>query len=205
MQVEDEGSTQGCSNPKYCKDRDPNRKKDQGKGTSSYSIPCIEPGICGGTAYSHEGDPLKIFGGETIFWGLGADLVSWDETKQIDPKEWEALLSDTGYKVNRSWIKTGWRDTPLFNGFGFLSGRACLNPGNCYDRSELNYIGEGEALAALGLSKEGAHNVVWAWKNKGPFVLGLLGFDSTPREVSQGTYEMTDVGWDYYHDQYLSP
>ena len=138
----------------------------------------------------------------TNFAGPGR-IESWDGRVEIDPVEWEKLLKLVGDDVH--FFSTGWKDTPFFNNYS-RSGIGCFNGGrDCYDRSELNYIGEGEALAALGLSKEATHNVVWTWKNKDPFVLGLLGLDSTPREVSQGTYEMTDVGWDYYHEHYSSP
>jgi hypothetical protein len=100
---------------------------------------------------------------------------------------------------------TGWYDTPFFNNYS-RSGIGCFNGGgDCYDRSELNYIGEGEALAALGFSNGATQNVVWFWKNKGPFVSGLAGLDSTPRTVSQGTIDMTNVGWNYYHEHYSEP
>ncbi len=105
-------------------------------------------------------------------------------------------------------VKALWYDTPFYNKGGRLSGTGCFGT-ECYDRSELNYIGEGGVWAGVGLSKEATHNIVWAWKNKVPFVLGLLGLDSTPREVSQRVMDMTDLAYDYYHELYpdipLSP
>jgi hypothetical protein len=140
--------------------------------------------------------------GITNFSG-GGHIPSWEGFGEIDPVEWNKLLRNVGNDVH--FFSTGWYDTPFFNNYTD-SGIGCFNGGtNCYDRSELNYIGEGEALAALGFSRETTHNIVWTWKNKGPIVLGLLGLDSTPREVSQGTSQMTDVGWTYYHEHYSEP
>jgi hypothetical protein len=139
--------------------------------------------------------------GVTNFAAGGGKVGSWG-CGQIDPVEWEKLLQNVGDDVNR--FSTGWYDTPFFNNYGLLTGTGCFGE-KCYTRTELNYIGEGEALAAVGLSKDSTHDVVWAWKNKGPFVWGVLGVDSTPRQVSQGTYEMTDIGWNYYHEHYSEP
>jgi hypothetical protein len=147
-------------------------------------------------------------GGDPSLWitnfadGGRGSIHSWDGHGEIDPVEWNELLKNVGDNVHT--FSTGWYDTPFFNNYSD-SGIGCFNGGrDCYDRSELNYIGEGEALAALGLSKEVTHNVVWAWKNAKPFMFGLAGLDSTPKKVTPGTYEMTDVGWDYYHTHYSS-
>jgi hypothetical protein len=190
MMVEDEGSTKGgldCSKyPQYC---------SNGKKKSNKELQAMHP-------KQGQVDRLKIYGGEYIFWGYGGNLTSWNGDKEIDPAEWEALLYHIGYDVHN--FSTGWYDTPLFDGFGYLSGTGCIN-GKCYDRSELNYVGEGEALAALGLSNEATHNIVWTWKNQGNIVWCALGVECSFRKPSQGTIDMTDIGWEFYHEYYSSP
>jgi hypothetical protein len=192
MMVEDEGSTKGgldCRKfAQYCT----NGKKKSNKELQDMHSKLQTNG-----------------GGEPILWitnfadGGRGSILSWDGLGEIDPVEWEKLLRNVGDGVHS--FSTGWYDTPFFNNYSD-SGIGCFNGGrDCYDRSELNYIGEGEALAALGLSKEATHNVVWAWKNAKPFALRLAGLDSTPNKVSQGTYAMTDVGWGYYHAHYSEP
>ena len=181
MRVEDQGGKRGCSDPKYCQNGKPksadelakmrNQKKSKGGG--------------------EQDDRLKIFGGEYTFGGYGKNLVSWDGEKEIDPAEWEALLSHIGSDVNN--FSTGWYDTPFFDGFGALSGTGCIN-GECSDRSEINYIGEGEALAALGLTKKQTFYVVAIWKH--------LIYDEAP---SPDTFKFAGIGWDYYDDHYSTP
>ncbi len=192
MMLEDEGSTKGgldCRKfPQYC---------NNGKKKSDKELQAMHP------------KPESSGGAGPILWitnfadGGRGSIPSWPDRGEIDPVEWERLLKNVGDGVHA--FSTGWYDTPFFNNYSD-SGIGCFNGGrDCYDRSELNYIGEGEALAALGFSKEATHNIVWAWKNKGPLGWGLLGLDSTPRKVSQGTYEMTDVGWEYYHENFSEP
>lgn len=111
------------------------------------------------------------------------------------------------YAINRDGT-LGWFDTPLFNGESRLfgsearNGTACIPGGKCYNRTELNYIGEGEALAAMGFSKEDTHKIVWTWKNAKNIGWCALGVECKFREPSQGTYEMTDVGWEFYNQYY---
>jgi hypothetical protein len=125
---------------------------------------------------------------------------SWSDQAVIESREFEQMLKIVGDDL-QGFPTLGWYDTPFYNAGGNATGIGCVN-GKCYDRSELNYIGEGEALAKLGLSKEITHQVVFVWKNKLPLALGLLGLESTTNPVSQGTYEMTDIGWDYYNANY---
>jgi hypothetical protein len=167
------------------------QQKDNGGGTGSVGSSCIELGICGGTVYFHGlDDPLGIFDEENYTFGGYGKLKSWDGIKQIDPKDWNRLLASIGNDVNSSSIKTGWYDTPFYDYGGLLKGTACIS-GKCYDRSELNYIGEGEALAASGKSKEEATEFVNNWKE---IVYG--------HPASYGVNDMTGVGWDYYHENY---
>jgi hypothetical protein len=120
--------------------------------------------------------------------------------QEIEPMEFEQMLKSVGDDLH-GFPTLGWYDTPFYNAGGKLTGIGCVN-GKCYDRSELNYIGEGEALAKLGLSRDATHNVVFIWKNKWSLLSGLVGLDSTTKPVSQGTYEMTDIGWSYYVQHY---
>jgi hypothetical protein len=188
MRVEEAGSSKGSLNcskyPQYC---------NSGKKKSKQELNAMHPIH---QKHEDEGSQLPWL---TDFAGHGR-LESWDGRVEIDPVEWENLLKVVGDDVQL--FSTGWYDTPFFNDYT-RSGIGCFNGGqDCYDRSELNYIGEGEALAALGLSRDATQNIVWAWKNKGPLVLGLGGLDSTPRRVSQGTIDMTNIGWNYYHEHY---
>ncbi len=127
---------------------------------------------------------------------------SWGDQgpMEINPVDFEHMLKAVGDDL-QGFPTLGWYDTPFYDAGGKLTGIGCIY-GSCYDRSELNYIGEGMALAKMGFSRESTQNIVWAWKNKGPFVLGLLGLDSTTRDVSQGTIDMTNIGWDYYTENY---
>lgn len=117
----------------------------------------------------------------------------------IDPLEWDALqkaLRDEVHGKSIWWIiaNASGYDTPFYDrsvyGFGRLSGTGCLNS-TCYDRSELNYIAQGELWAAAGVPKPIAHIIVWTWK--------LSPVMHWPTVPSGGTIEMTDVGYDDYH------
>lgn len=127
---------------------------------------------------------------------------SWGDQgpKEIDPVEFEQMLKTVGDDL-QGFPTLGWYDTPFYNAGGDLTGIACVN-GNCYDRSELNYIGEGEALAKMGFSREATQDIVWAWKNKGNIAWCGLGVECSFSEPSQGTIEMTDIGWNYYTQHY---
>lgn len=133
----------------------------------------------------------------------GGHIPSWDGAGEIDPVEWDQLLKNVGDDVHT--FSTGWYDTPFFNNYSD-SGNGCFKGGkDCYDRSELNYIGEGESLAALGFSNKATQDIVWTWKNKGNIVWCALGVECSFRKPSQGTIDMTDIGWNYYHEHYLEP
>jgi hypothetical protein len=121
----------------------------------------------------------------------GGRIPSWEGSGEIDPVEWEKLLKNVGDNVHS--FSTGWYDTPFYNRYGTLKGTGCLN-GKCYDRSEINYIGEGEAWAALGVSKETTHEIVSFWKKSI--------YHHAP---SSGAMEMTDIGYDYYEEHYSEP
>jgi len=130
---------------------------------------------------------------------------SWGITV-IDPTDFEELLSEIAYDVHQKppeWlmILSPRYDTPFYNVGGKLSGMGCIY-GKCYTRTEINYIGEGELWAAVGVSKSTGHTIVSAWKNAKSFALGLVGFDSAHREISQGTFEMFDIGYDNYQELY---
>lgn len=135
------------------------------------------------------GEQLSLL---TDFAGRGR-IKSWDGRVEIDPVEWDELLEFVGDDVHS--FSTGWYDTPFFDQWGLSSGIGCFNGGeDCYDRSELNYIGEGQALAALGLTKKQTFYVVAIWKH--------LIHNEPP---SAGTFKFTDIGWEHYNQHYSTP
>jgi hypothetical protein len=123
---------------------------------------------------------------------------SWGITA-IDPTDFEELLSEIAYDVHQKppdWlvIISPRYDTPFYNVGGDLSGTGCIH-GKCYTRTELNYIGEGELWAAVGVSKSTGHKIVTAWKQaKCAFLCN--------KQPSAGTLEMFDIGFDSYHELY---
>ncbi len=117
--------------------------------------------------------------------------------QNIDPDAWQDILSDTRDLVHSTsgpallFQAAAW-DTRFYNDRSHLSGQGCLGV-KCYDRSELNYVAQGEIWAALGLSQTETNIVVTAWK-------GVM-YDHSP---SKGAYEMTSVGWEDYRKNYPS-
>jgi len=114
--------------------------------------------------------------------------------------EFEQMLKAVGDDL-QGFPTLGWYDTPFYDAGGKLTGTGCVY-GKCYDRSELNYIGEGEALAKMGFSREATQSIVRTWKNKWDILSGFVGLDGIFTEVSQGTEDMTDIGWRYYTEHY---
>jgi hypothetical protein len=182
-----------------------------GGGAINTGNPCsTDPGLCGGTVYFH-----SIFLYPWADWALEIEnsrggrraqvAPAWGVPTEIDPFEFELMLKAIGDDAySFSW---GWYDTPFYNGgrTKSYSGVGCIYS-RCYTRTELNYIGEGESLAALGLSKEATHGVVWSWKMVTRTITCLTSIGNNCNfSVSQGTYEMTDVGWDYYNEHYSYP
>jgi hypothetical protein len=177
--------------------------------------PCrTDPGLCGGTVYSHSRflKPMDQYGQnpfdswtETSYpWSIPVAL-SWGDQgpTEINPIEFEKWLKVVGDDVQKTWT-LGWYDTPFYNAGGKLNGTGCVY-GHCYDRSNLNYIGEGMALSKLGLSQDATHTVVWFWKNKTNLLMNsITGEDGVYifKDVAQETYDMTDIGWNYYNEHY---
>jgi hypothetical protein len=211
MRVEEAGSKRGCLDPKYCKGRDSNGKIKPKVNRIRAGSACTDPGACGGSVYFHSQflalkgpngqDPWDSWTTSSYPWSFPVgDSWGGQGSTEINPLEFEQWLKAVGDDL-QGFPTVGWYDTPLYDAGGDLTGTGCIY-GRCYDRSELNYIGEGEALAKLGLSKETTHKVVFTWKNRYSLIYGLAGLDSTTKPVSQGTYEMTDIGWDYYNEHY---
>lgn len=209
---ENDSSVHGCHDSNYCKDRDSNgnlKIKNLNRGGTN---PCIaDPGLCGGTVYSHSRflKPIDRYGQnpfdswtETSYpWSFPVAL-SWGDQgpTEINPIEFEKWLKVVGDDVQKTFT-LGWYDTPFYNAGGKLNGTGCVY-GRCYDRSNLNYIGEGMAFSTLGFSEDATHDAVFVWKNKWSLVRGVFGLDSTTKPVSQETYDMTDIGWNYYNEHY---
>jgi len=195
MQVQDGPQSRGCSNPKYCNNGKPKSNEELAKMRNpKKDQKASDPWDAAWDSWATGSYP----------WSFPA-ASSWGDQGpiEIDNMEFEQMLKAVGDDL-QGFPTLGWYDTPFYNVGGDLTGIGCVN-GKCYDRSELNYIGEGEALAKMGFSRESTQNIVWAWKNKGAFVFGLVGLDSTPTKVSQGTIDMTDIGWIYYTQHYSGP
>jgi len=124
----------------------------------------------------------------------GGIAGSWGPPNDIDPADFNELLGKIRTDVHETpsallVLKSPIYDTPFYNRNGKYTGTGCLN-GKCYDRSELNYVGEGELWAGLGFTKDRTHGIVSAWK-------AIYG-----HSPSQGTIEMTDIGFDHYQELY---
>ena len=97
---ENDSSAHGCHDTNYCKDRDSNGNLKIKKLNKGGANACVnDPGLCGGTVYSHGlDDPI-------YFWDHpeqydGKILASWDGVKQIDPEQWYGLLNWVGSTIN---------------------------------------------------------------------------------------------------------
>jgi len=134
-------------------------------------------------------------------------LGSWDFDQDIPPDEFEdlllAIVDDVHNKTPRELVlSAAGYDTPFYNhstyfGIGRLSGTGCIY-GKCYDRSELNYIGEGALWAAAGASKAEGHQIVTTWKL-------LIWINHGPQLTTPGTLEMFDLGYNTYYQVYPYP
>ncbi len=130
----------------------------------------------------------------------------WNGPEEVPHAEWEDLLSEIRDNVHSTsktllFSKASNYDTPFFDrggplGIGRYSGTGCIDK-KCYDRSELNYVAQGELWAAMGVSKKAGHLIVWEWKQSKNF-FNIA--NAVP--VSPGTIEMFDVGFDHYHELY---
>jgi hypothetical protein len=117
----------------------------------------------------------------------------------IDPVEFAELLSALRNQVHgmNRWeliFLAMFYDTPFYDnsfyGLGRLPGIGCIEGLGCYDRSELNYIAQGELWAAAGADNEVATAIVRFWKS-----MPIMHF---PTGASGGTLIMLDVGfYDY--------
>ena len=135
-------------------------------------------------------------------------IDSWDGAQNIDPAEWQQLLAKIGANVHKTpkillFLKAVNYDTPFFDkgrffGLSKLNGTGCIY-GECYDRSELNYIAQGELWAAIGVPKQVGKLIVLEWKQTKSFPPFDL---QNPVPVTNGTFEMFDVGYDYYQENY---
>ena len=131
-------------------------------------------------------------------------LGSWDFAWDVPPDEFEDLLLAIVNDVHQNppgVFGSLTYDTPFYNdstyfGIGKLSGIGCIY-GKCYDRSELNYIGEGAVWAAAGVSKAEGHQIVTTWKL-------LIWINHGPSLTTPGTFEMFDLGYDTYNEVYPS-
>jgi len=201
MMVEDEGSTKGgldCRKfPQYC---------NNGKKKSNKELQAMSPKPKPNNPQQEENPLTSKFAQHEL-------LGSWDFLWEIDPAQFDELLAVVGSDIHHRsnlWLlvaAVGY-DTPFFNGYGLLSGTGCIN-GKCYDRSELNYVGEGEVWAALGVSKSEGHVIVTAWKHKGCADIGFHGETlclnpAAYNQPTEGVIEMFDTGYDYYNQHFPS-
>ena len=184
MMIEDEGSTKGGLNctkyPQYC---------NNGKKKSNKELQAMSPKPKPRHHQEVRGGFADLFPG-----GIAG---SWGPPNDLDPADFEELLAKIGSDVHQTppellILKSPSYDTPFYNRNGKFTGTGCLN-GKCYDRSELNYIGQGELWAALGFTKDRTHQVVSTWKET------IYG-----HPPSEGALEMTDIGYDNYQEIYPS-
>jgi hypothetical protein len=140
-------------------------------------------------------DTLDIFNPSN--WTDKGYLISWDGEVDIDPSDWDLLLSISRDKAHSTpgiilFYESFSFDTMFYNDHGKLSGRGCIN-GICYDRSELNYVAQGELWAALGSSNPTGHKIVEAWKEAKCLC---------NRNDLQEEYDMFDIGYHHYQELY---
>jgi len=124
---------------------------------------------------------------------------SWEGEQNIDPGDWQDLLADIRDDVHSTWgtflpIEATYYDTPFYNDHGNLSGRGCLGE-KCYDRSELNYVAQGELWAAVGVSNQTGHAIVKFWKESKCLWM-------CERNDLQEEKEIFDIGYHDYQEHY---
>jgi len=177
------GGKKGCSDPRYCENGQPKSKEELAKMRNKKKRDTL-----------NFWDPSSRVDGNPNGY-----LESWDGEKDIDPADWEKLLSQIRDNVHSTpgivlFYGSFSYDTPFYNDHGNLSGRACLG-GECYDRSELNYVAQGELWAALGASNETGHKIVKTWKESKCLW-------TCDRNDLQEEYDMFDVGYHHYQELY---
>ena len=126
-------------------------------------------------------------------------FMSWEGEKNIPSDYWQYLLSSTREDVHWSFseflpIEATYYDTPFYNDHGHLTGRGCLDD-ICYDRSELNYVAQGEIWAAAGVSNKTGHAIVKFWKEAYCFWM-------CERTDLQEEYDLFDAGYEDYQEHY---
>jgi hypothetical protein len=135
-------------------------------------------------------------------WEQNLPLYMGEDPMAIDPAEWDALLlaiRNDIHSMNRWQLIAAamFYDTPFYDnsvyGLGKLPGIGCIDQ-QCYGRSELNYIAQGELWAAAGFSIEETMIIVQVWK-----LSPIMHF---PTVASGGTLIMTNIGYYDYQSQY---
>jgi hypothetical protein len=171
-------------------------------GGGGNCIPAPGQWICDLDALIYE--PNYCPNGTTLVncWEQDLPLYMGKEPMNIDPAEWDELLSAIRNQANgmKRWQLIALAliyDTPFYDnsvyGLGKLPGTGCVGQG-CYDRSELNYIAQGELWAAAGLEIEEAIAIVRIWKS-----MPIMHF---PSNASGGTLIMLDIGFQDYVTHY---
>jgi RHS repeat-associated protein len=184
MDQGDMGGGAGCSDPKYCRGGKPKPSEELVK-----------------MRYQKKRETLNFWDPSSRVDGdPNGYLKSWEGEKVIDSADWDLLRLQIRDDVHSTWgmflpIEAMWYDTPFYNDRGNLSGHGCLDD-KCYDRSELNYVAQGELWAAVGVSNRRGHSIVKFWKES----KCLWRCD---RNDLQEEYDMFDNG--YYHYQELYP
>ena len=138
-------------------------------------------------------------------WNQNGLLYMGEEPMNIDPSQWELLLTAIREQVHglNRWQLIALAlsyDTPFYNnslyGLGEVPGTGCIDQYGCFDRSELNYIAQGELWAAAGVDFEDAESIVRFWK-----FMPIMHFSA---EASGGTLIMLSVGYSDYEEHYPS-
>jgi hypothetical protein len=174
------GGKKGCSDPRYCENGQAKSKEELAEMRNK-----------------KKRDTLDIF--DPSNRNQDGYLLSWEGEKDIDPAQWDLLLKLSREKAHSTpgiilFYQSFSFDTMFYNDHSKLSGRACLDD-KCYDRSELNYVAQGELWAALGASNPTGHKIVKNWKES----KCLWRCD---RNDLQEEYDMFDIGYDHYGELY---
>ena len=175
---------------------------NSGEGDEGNCVPSPGQWICDLDAVIYEPEYCPTTYSLVDCWESDLPLYMGGDPMNIDPAEWDELLSairNQAHGMNR-WQLIALAliyDTPFYDnsvyGLGKLPGTGCIGQG-CYDRSELNYIAQGELWAAAGLEIEEAIAIVRFWK-----ATPIMHF---PTNASGGTLIMLDIGFQDYVTHY---
>lgn len=175
---------------------------NNGGGDEGNCVPTPGQWICDLDALTYEPEYCPTTYSLVDCWENDLPLYMGEDPMNIDPAEWDELLSAIRNQAHdmKRWQLIAlalFYDTPFYDnsvyGLGKLPGTGCIGQG-CYDRSELNYIAQGELWAAAGLEIEEAVAIVRFWK-----ATPSMHF---PTNASGGTLIMLDIGFHDYVTHY---